>query len=60
MPSNENSPLLHSTGQHGLRTVKKFDPLGSSRHLLLGSWINVLLVAIPLCFIGEFGAMRDV
>lgn len=31
----------------------KFAPLKSSRHLLLGSWINLLLVAVPLSFIAE-------
>jgi len=53
MPADESSPLLPSTGQNGRRQSKAFDPLGSSRHLLLGSWINVLLVTVPLCFVAE-------
>ncbi len=53
MPPNETSPLLLPTGQNGTRAAKSFDPLGSSRHLLFGSWLNLLLLAIPLCFIGE-------
>lgn len=53
MPANESSLLLPPTGQNGQRAAKKFDPIGSSRHLIFGSWLNILLVTIPLCFIGE-------
>ena len=54
LPSSESARLLPSTDQEASGQPKKFDPLGSSKHLILGSWINVLLVAIPLCFVGEY------
>ncbi|KAK4684150.1 Ca2+:H+ antiporter, partial [Tremellales sp. Uapishka_1] len=66
MPS-ETQPLLPA-GQNGQSAqVKKFDPVHSTRHLLLGSWLNLLLVAIPLAFIGNrwtplarLGQVRDI
>ena len=50
MPPTESSSLL--PGQANRSGSKKFAPLQSTRHLLLGSYINVLLVAVPLSFIG--------
>ena len=53
MPNNENAPLLPREGRDNQQSNgTKFNPLGSSRHLLLGSWINVLLVAAPIAIIG--------
>ncbi|KAK8869789.1 calcium/proton exchanger [Kwoniella newhampshirensis] len=52
MPPHETSPLLGSHDNGG-STRKPFDPLGSTRHLLLGSWINILLVCIPLAFVAD-------
>jgi hypothetical protein len=52
MPS-ETQPLLPPTGHSGQSDTRKFDPLGSSRHLLLNSWLNLLIVFVPLSFIGE-------
>lgn len=53
MPPSETTNLLPPTGGVGGRSRPvKFAPLKSSRHLLLGSWINLLLVAVPLSFIG--------
>lgn len=53
----EQQPLLGSgrqdSGGHGGRGGKKFDIVGSTRHLLLGSWINVLIVFLPLAFVAE-------
>ena len=46
----ENAPLLPPTGHS---TSKSFDLIGSTRHLLLGSWLNLLLVAVPLSFVAE-------
>ena len=34
------------------RNAKKLNLIGSSKHLLLGSWINVLIVFLPLAFVG--------
>ncbi|WVQ71678.1 calcium/proton exchanger [Cryptococcus sp. DSM 104548] len=52
MPALETSPLLPS--QAGAASVSKpLDVLGSTRYLLLGSWINLLLVCVPLSFISE-------
>jgi len=54
MPNNnENAPLLGNgrNGQSGGN--KKFDPIGSTRYLLLGSWLNVLVVFIPLAFVAD-------
>ncbi|WWD15937.1 calcium/proton exchanger [Kwoniella shandongensis] len=53
MPPHETSPLLASHHDNGGSTRKPFDPIGSTRHLLLGSWINILLVCIPLAFIAD-------
>ncbi|WVQ78296.1 calcium/proton exchanger [Cryptococcus sp. DSM 104549] len=53
MPHNESSPLLPSQSSENHNDNKPFDPLGSSRYLLLGSWINVLLVCAPLCLIAD-------
>lgn len=52
MPS-ENEPLLSGRQEAQTHSGKAFHFIKSSRHLLLGSWINVLLVAIPLALIGE-------
>lgn len=57
MPSvNERSALLpnSSNPQSGgdASAGKKFTPLHSTRHLLLGSWINVLLIFVPLSILG--------
>ena len=62
MPPSETTNLLPPTGGVGGRSRPiKFAPLKSSRHLLLGSWINLLLVAVPLSFIGtSFRGVRGV
>ncbi|GFZ46108.1 Vacuolar Ca(2+)/H(+) exchanger [Saitozyma sp. JCM 24511] len=52
MPS-ETQPLLPPTGHPGQNDARKFDPLGSSRHLLLNSWLNLLIVFVPLSFVAE-------
>lgn len=54
MPTSESTPLLPAGGALSQATVKKFEPIGSTKHLLLGSWINLLLVAVPLSFIGMY------
>ncbi|CAD6569592.1 MAG: hypothetical protein TREMPRED_005322 [Tremellales sp. Tagirdzhanova-0007] len=51
--ASESARLLPSMEQEASGQPKKFDPLGSSKHLLLGSWINVLLVAIPLSLVAD-------
>jgi hypothetical protein len=51
MPS-ETQPLLPPTGHPGQSDARKFDPLGSSRHLL-NSWLNLLIVFVPLSFVGK-------
>ncbi|WWC61086.1 uncharacterized protein I303_103664 [Kwoniella dejecticola CBS 10117] len=54
MPTQETTPLLGSNrGHEGNTSTPPFNPLKSSRYLLLGSWINVLLVAVPLSFIAD-------
>jgi Ca2+:H+ antiporter len=52
MPSSESSPLLPNSGgrHHGPKT---FDPIGSSRYLIFGSWLNIMLVAVPLSFVAD-------
>ena len=54
MPRSESAPLLE--GQASESRDPKFNPLHSSKHLLLSSWINLLLVFIPLSFLGDFRA----
>ncbi|WVF72177.1 calcium/proton exchanger [Kwoniella sp. CBS 6097] len=55
MPTQESTPLLGGSARTGdqARSGKPFDPIGSSRHLLLGSWINLLLVCVPLSIIAD-------
>lgn len=54
MPSShEATPLLGASNGNATSRDKAFDPLGSSRHLLFGSWINVLLIAVPLSLISD-------
>ncbi|ORY23037.1 putative Calcium:hydrogen antiporter [Naematelia encephala] len=53
MPPSETTALLPPTGRNGLSQPKKFDPIGSSRHLIFGSWINLLLIAVPLSIIAD-------
>jgi Ca2+:H+ antiporter len=48
MPNTENQPLLGNSSGSG---NKKFDPIGSTRYLLFGSWLNILVVFIPLAFV---------
>lgn len=56
--ANESTRLLPTNAARSnssrQASAKKFRPLESSRHLVLGSWINVLLVAVPLSFAGQF------
>ncbi|KAK1924801.1 calcium:hydrogen antiporter [Papiliotrema laurentii] len=51
MPPSESQPLLsrENGGHHGTRIYL----VKSTRHLLLGSWLNVLLVAVPISLIAE-------
>ncbi|WVW83058.1 calcium/proton exchanger [Kwoniella bestiolae CBS 10118] len=53
MPTQETTPLLGSNRAHDGPHTVPFDPIKSSRYLLLGSWINVLLVCVPLSIIAE-------
>ncbi|WVR05215.1 calcium/proton exchanger [Kwoniella sp. DSM 27419] len=57
MPNQETTPLLGSASNHNSsgnrRSNKPFDPIGSSRHLIFGSWINILVVCAPLAIIAE-------
>ncbi|KAL7423945.1 hypothetical protein Q5752_001530 [Cryptotrichosporon argae] len=52
MPT-ETQPLLPSTGANARASTLRFNFLQSSRHLLLGSWLNALLVAVPLAFVAD-------
>lgn len=54
MATLETSPLLPSQASEHTPVSKPFDLLGSTRYLLLGSWINVLLICVPLSFAGEW------
>lgn len=54
MASLETSPLLPSQASGHPSVSKPFDLLGSTRYLLLGSWINVLLICVPLSFTGQW------
>ncbi|RXK39512.1 calcium/proton exchanger [Tremella mesenterica] len=55
MPPAETTPLLPAASVHSSHHEhsNKFDILGSSRHLILGSYINVLLVFVPLSIIAD-------
>lgn len=58
MPANENSPLLgrsqSGNGDGGLdHPAKTFRPLKSSWYLLTNSWLNVLLVTVPVTIAGK-------
>ncbi|WVQ87416.1 calcium/proton exchanger [Cryptococcus gattii] len=53
MATLETSPLLPSQASEHTPVSKPFDLLGSTRYLLLGSWINVLLICVPLSFAAE-------
>jgi hypothetical protein len=52
MPPSESSALL--PGRQSTRRGIPFSPLKSTRHLLLGSYLNVLIVFVPLAIVGEF------
>lgn len=54
MATLETSPLLPSQASEHTPVSKPFDLLGSTRYLLLGSWINVLLICVPLSFAGQW------
>ena len=56
MASLETSPLLPSQASDHPSASKPFDLLGSTRYLMLGSWINVLLICVPLSLIGQWTA----
>ncbi|WVO13902.1 calcium/proton exchanger [Cryptococcus depauperatus] len=58
--SQETSPLLPSQSTNGIRGSKPFDPLGSSKHLILGSWTNLLLIFVPISLIAEVVHMSAV
>ncbi|WWC69435.1 calcium/proton exchanger [Kwoniella pini CBS 10737] len=53
MPTQETTPLLGSNRGHDASSAPPFNPLKSTRYLLLGSWMNLLLVAVPLSFIAD-------
>jgi len=59
---NENSPLLgRSQSNGGLdHPAKTFRPLKSSWYLIKNSWLNVLLVTVPVTIAGESIALRNV
>lgn len=50
MPPHESSPLL---GANGAQSAERMRFIQSSRYLLLGSWMNALLIAVPLCLYAE-------
>ncbi|GMK59950.1 hypothetical protein CspeluHIS016_0901670 [Cutaneotrichosporon spelunceum] len=50
MPPHESTPLL---GDGHADESDKFDFVKSTRWLLTNSWLNVLLIAVPLCFVAE-------
>ncbi|KAL1409684.1 hypothetical protein Q8F55_003680 [Vanrija albida] len=51
MPTQETTPLLGA--QHSHHHAERFNFIASSKHLLLGSWLNLLLVAVPLSLLAE-------
>ncbi|BEJ18200.1 hypothetical protein CspHIS471_0704770 [Cutaneotrichosporon sp. HIS471] len=50
MPPHESTPLL---GDQHTDESDKFNFVKSSRWLVFNSWLNVLLVAVPLCMVAE-------
>ncbi|ORX39898.1 Sodium/calcium exchanger protein-domain-containing protein [Kockovaella imperatae] len=50
MPPTESSPLLTSERQSSARRIHFFS---SSKHLVFGSWLNLLIVAVPLCIVAD-------
>ncbi|TXT06070.1 hypothetical protein VHUM_03543 [Vanrija humicola] len=50
MPPQETSPLLGAQHSHH---SERFNFLASSKHLLLSSWLNLLLIAVPVSLIAE-------
>lgn len=50
MPPHESTPLL---GQQSRDDSDTFNPIKATRWLLLGSWMNVLLIAVPISLVAE-------
>jgi Ca2+:H+ antiporter len=50
MPPHESTPLL---GDHHVDESDKFNFVKSTRWLVFNSWLNVLLVAVPVCLVAE-------
>ncbi|EJT52008.1 calcium:hydrogen antiporter [Trichosporon asahii var. asahii CBS 2479] len=50
MPPHESSPLL---GANGAPSVERMRFIHSTKYLLLGSWMNALLIAVPLSLYSE-------
>lgn len=50
MPPHESTPLLGSQQNQS----DTFNPIKATRWLLLGSWLNVLLIAVPICLVAEY------
>ncbi|KAK6902957.1 calcium/proton exchanger [Kwoniella mangroviensis CBS 8507] len=54
MPTHETTPLLGSNHAHDEPSHRTpFDPIKSSRYLLFGSWLNILIVFVPLSIIAD-------
>lgn len=51
MPPHESTPLL---GPHSTDNSDTFSPIKATRWLLLGSWMNVLLIAVPISLVAEY------
>lgn len=50
MPPHESSPLL---GANGAPSAERMRFIHSTKYLLLGSWMNALLIAVPLSLYSE-------
>ena len=52
MPPSETVPLLSSNGDDR-RAARQIHFFASSKHLIFGSWLNALIVAVPICIAAE-------
>lgn len=55
MAPSENTPLIGRRNSAPIENpAKTFQPLRSSRYLLLGSWLNILLLVVPVAIAAKF------
>jgi Ca2+:H+ antiporter len=53
MPAHETTPLLSSESDHNGPKFSVESFVKSSKHLLFGSWLNSLILFVPLALLAE-------